>query len=251
MTQKHIYWLQLICGIVLSISLFAAAVCLAGACLGIYRAGGDDPFTPQRVAAAFSAIAPVVYTSAGLCVGSAILHFFLPGEKKAPAAGSIGMQLQQQRSKKDLSACASEVEKLQRSRQLHRGITVFLLIFGSGAFLCYAFAPDRFTVENITTCVIRAVIALGICLVIPFIYGIFTAYFCRRSMKKELLLLKSAPCSETAPAAKKGGFPGIVTLRMGILAVALACLVYGYFAGGTADVLTKAVNICTECVGLG
>ncbi|MBQ8580085.1 MAG: thioredoxin [Oscillospiraceae bacterium] len=28
-------------------------------------------------------------------------------------------------------------------------------------------------------------------------------------------------------------------------------IAYGAAAGGTADVLTKAVNICTECVGLG
>lgn len=40
-------------------------------------------------------------------------------------------------------------------------------------------------------------------------------------------------------------------LRYSVLGVALVCIVYGFFAGGTADVLTKAVNICTECVGLG
>ena len=36
-----------------------------------------------------------------------------------------------------------------------------------------------------------------------------------------------------------------------ILAVAVSILIYGYMNGGTADVLTKAINICTECVGLG
>ena len=33
--------------------------------------------------------------------------------------------------------------------------------------------------------------------------------------------------------------------------VGWACLIGGAFAGGWADVLTKAINICTECIGLG
>ena len=36
-----------------------------------------------------------------------------------------------------------------------------------------------------------------------------------------------------------------------ILVLAVGLLILGYCTGGTADVLTKAINICTECVGLG
>ena len=38
---------------------------------------------------------------------------------------------------------------------------------------------------------------------------------------------------------------------LAFLPMAVGLLLYGFFAGGTADVLTKAVNICTECIGLG
>ncbi|MBE6563056.1 MAG: thioredoxin [Ruminococcaceae bacterium] len=40
-------------------------------------------------------------------------------------------------------------------------------------------------------------------------------------------------------------------VKLAILILAAAALIYGAIAGGTADVLTKAVNICTECIGLG
>jgi len=40
-------------------------------------------------------------------------------------------------------------------------------------------------------------------------------------------------------------------VRCVLVCAAVVLLVYGYLAGGTADVLTKAINICTECVGLG
>ncbi|MBQ2892667.1 MAG: thioredoxin [Oscillospiraceae bacterium] len=39
--------------------------------------------------------------------------------------------------------------------------------------------------------------------------------------------------------------------RLAILGIALVLIIGGYIAGGTADVLAKAVAICTECVGLG
>ena len=43
----------------------------------------------------------------------------------------------------------------------------------------------------------------------------------------------------------------LLYLRLALLCVGIGIFVYGFFAGGTADVMTKAVNICTECVGLG
>ncbi len=36
-----------------------------------------------------------------------------------------------------------------------------------------------------------------------------------------------------------------------LVCLAAVLILFGFFTGGTADVLTKAVNICTECVGLG
>jgi len=54
--------------------------------------------------------------------------------------------------------------------------------------------------------------------------------------------------NSTAPSTDKHG---LLYLRLALLCVGIGVFVYGFFAGGTADVMTKAVNICTECVGLG
>ena len=70
-------------------------------------------------------------------------------------------------------------------------------------------------------------------------------------MKAELELLKTAPKESKIAPRKKASRNIAVYLRAGIALFALAILIFGFFAGGTADVLTKAVNICTECVGLG
>ena len=45
--------------------------------------------------------------------------------------------------------------------------------------------------------------------------------------------------------------PSSEKIRYALLIAAAALALFGFFSGGTADVLTKAVNICTECIGLG
>ena len=40
-------------------------------------------------------------------------------------------------------------------------------------------------------------------------------------------------------------------IKLIIVVAAIAAIILGAFMGGFADVLTKAVNICTECIGLG
>ena len=44
---------------------------------------------------------------------------------------------------------------------------------------------------------------------------------------------------------------GLKAKRLVILVVAVAFIVLGVMNGGGRDVLVKAVNICTECIGLG
>jgi hypothetical protein len=42
-----------------------------------------------------------------------------------------------------------------------------------------------------------------------------------------------------------------IITRCIVLAITVALLVLGIAGGGMTDVLSKAVNICTECIGLG
>jgi hypothetical protein len=103
---------------------------------------------------------------------------------------------------------------------------------------------------------------------LPYLFGaialaVGVVYFEEEQLKKELAFVKM----QIAENAKKG-----VALRGGALeckkdnaasgkavliarcivgGVALLCIVSGIFNGGMADVLGKAVNICTQCIGLG
>ena len=73
-------WIRLIFGIILSISLIAAGLCLIGACISIYQSG-DRPFSRESVALYFSQIAVPVYIALALTIVGFILNFALPAEK--------------------------------------------------------------------------------------------------------------------------------------------------------------------------
>lgn len=247
-------WIRLIYGIILSIALIAAGLCLIGACISIYQSG-DRPFSREVVALYFSQIQIPVYVALALTVGGFILSFALPAQKaKKKFDKDYAAILKRLWEKRDISFCGptllKDITKQQKNRKLHTYISVALLALGTLAFLSYAVNPANFPSSDITGSMARGSLVMLACLALPFGYAVFSAYFTRASIKKEIELVKGiAPNREVAAKAVVKESKNI--LRWVLLCVGIGIFVYGYFAGGAADVLTKAVNICTECVGLG
>lgn len=253
MTDKQYHKLHLFYSIGLSAMLIISGICLMAACMGIYLSG-DHPFSRESVAAAFAPIAVPVLATLVLVIIGFLLDLFLPRDsKKTRPIAQYSMLLRRLQAKADL-AQADETTKTaifaqRRSRRLHKLITAALLVIGSLVFLLYALQADSFHPSEINDSVIRATAVLIPCMAVPFGYGIFTAYHARRSAKIEIAFLKTLPSATTEPVAQTDL---AVNIARGVLfCAAVALLLYGLFTGGTADVLTKAINICTECVGLG
>ncbi len=61
-------------------------------------------------------------------------------------------------------------------------------------------------------------------------------------------LVKAKKEKKSHPKARKAG---LILARVGIGAAAVALLAFGVYDGGMKDVLLKAINICTQCIGLG
>ena len=59
---------------------------------------------------------------------------------------------------------------------------------------------------------------------------------------------REIPVDPPAVPSGRGRFP---LLRIVLFACAIAMIVLGALNGGMNDVLVKAINICTECIGLG
>jgi hypothetical protein len=218
------------------------------ACVGIYRSG-DQPYSPAAVKAAFSTIAIPVYICLALIIGGFVLDGFfpVPKEKNIPPKQYEAMlaRLYAKASPEQRNSSAA------KKRKLHSYITLVLLVLGSAIFLSYGVNPKNFDTVEINASMIKAMYVLLPCMAVPFGYGLFTSYYAKASMKKEIEQLKASGCTSGQITPVKSTDTSVMIIRYALLAVGIVILVYGFISGGTADVLTKAVNLCTECIGLG
>lgn len=258
MTKDIIKRIHFLYGIVVSAVTVIAGICLMTACYGIYISG-DQPYSREAVAAAFAPISLPVYLCLVLVVVGLLMDLLIPlDSEKVRAPRQDAVILNRLQVKTDLDKCEESLRSAIRAQRRNRKTTKFLSILikvlAAVIFLVYAVNPDHYHQSDITGSMISAMYTLIPCLIVVFIDAVFTIHFCADSMRKEIDLLKQAgPEAKIAPDKKpaKNNAKFLTAVRCVILCAAAVSLIYGFVNGGTADVLTKAINICTECIGLG
>ena len=95
---------------------------------------------------------------------------------------------------------------------------------------------------------------MSACLFLPLIYAIFATYHAKASFEREFAVakqIKTTKVSQSTDAAPVNASNKKLIIQCVLVVIALTLLLVGLFTGGVADVITKAINICTECIGLG
>ncbi len=256
MTKDSIAKLHRMYNLLFSIVIVIAGICLIVGVLTIYNSG-DQPFSRESVAATFSTIAFPVYLTLAMAVVSFVWEILSPSDKeKNPTAKDYPAILQSLYSKKDLSSAEApvldEIHALWKNRNMHTIIRTLLLVVCSGIFLLYALNSANYHQSEINASMINAMKLLIPCSLVSFGYALFVAVHNEKSIQKEIELAKKLPAVQTTEddeivAEEKRISP----YRNAVLVAAIILIVYGLLNGGTIDVLTKAINICTECIGLG
>lgn len=254
MTNKTLTRVHRVVHLLLSLSLVIAGGCLIAGCLSIYQSGA---YSREAVADTFAVIAIPVYLCLGLTVLGLAVDLALPLPRKVPATTPDRPHLlARMHAKKDLSgdaALRTAVQTEQNRRRCLVLLRTIVLTAASIVFLVYALNASHYDTADINTSMIRAMTVLIPCLAVALGVSVFTAYRLENSIKRELALLKNAPDASSPDAGAASARSQTVrhVAVAVLLVVAVAAMLYGFFAGGTADVLTKAINICTECIGLG
>lgn len=259
MNDKAIKLIRLIYGIAVSIMLVISGLLLTAACLEIYHSGGEQIYTPEKVAAAFAPIAAPIYITLAMIAGSFLLEWLLPTHKKRPPMEKqYAFMLRKAYEKVDLQLCDPDLlqglRQVQKKRHRAQYFAFVSWVIGSIIFLPYACNGSNYSEQlHLATDSVIAIIWLLIpCTLIPTGCSIFSAYFVRTCLRQELELVKYAPKAVERPQSPaRNTDHGLLYIRAAVLMLALVMLIGGFVAGGTADVLAKAVAICTECVGLG
>ena len=260
MTKKTIQNIRLIFSIVLSLMLIATGILLMISCVGIYKIG-NRPFTTENISAAFAKIAIPVWITVALTIVGIIATLFFPNEKKrVKAIKEKKSTLALLQKKLNMDACDQNTLTLIKKEQK----THTVLQIGAIAIVCaaavpaviYAFDFNNYSADY-NASVIAACLWILPCTLVAMGVSVAFVYLENASVERQIGYIKSAIAQSksvvSAPVAPKNCDRKklVMGIRIALLVAAIALIIAGILNGGMADVLAKAVNICTECIGLG
>ena len=265
MSNKTISRVRSITGIVLSALTLLCAVALVVGCVGIYRSG-DRPFTPERIADAWSAVAIFVWLFVICAAATGIFFLYFPPQS-SKQKGEVFPELRLAKVKARLARkqYASTLllplvkhEIYLKSMRISAVAicllsAVYPLIYmhNQGNFSSFGELLNKQVAAAVVPALCYATAALGYCYAVRLLSDIS----CERALTyaKSIMLLP-APAAEKKPEGKHAkALPpyAILVVRIALIFTAVLMIILGIFNGGMNDVLQKAIKICTECIGLG
>ena len=279
MSEKTLKKINLIYGIIISILLCVVGVLFIVMCVDIYKTG-PSPFTRESVSEHFSKIAVFVYVLICFIVLGAVLSIVTPLEKKSKGKVNDALvlhNLSSRLNKVSSDGCA-KIEKQRILRLVMVVISILLVVTASVVSFVSVLNSFDASKTDINGEMIKGCLSILRYFIVPVVYLIVTAYVCKFSIKKELEIVKSelknAKINEgVAENTQLGTFTKLsqnmmqgyknasspkkwhkvlgIIIKLVVACLAITFIVLGVLNGGMGDVLTKAINICTECIGMG
>ena len=255
----------LLLSVILSLVLTATAICFIVSCVSLYKNGGDTPFSRESVALHLRKVAPISFITIGLAIAAGIFSLFArePKLKNIPIRKKTLLRLF--RDKLTGFATSEEYTKIAEAEKKRRKtvilISLLLSLLFTAAALIFILNPARYSVEEVNTDVAYSVVIAAISTALIFAILFVASSFLEASYSAELEETKAEVKRLRLSASKEDGCEyaslskneghTVLLVRIIILIAAVAFIIAGIFNGGMADVLGKAVRICTECIGLG
>jgi len=272
MTEKSAQTLRRIYGICLSALTVLIATLFIVQIWAIFRS--TDGYTLEIISEKFSQIAIPFWLWIVAIVGGGVISFIFPETEEMPKAFvdvRITLTRLQARIPKDAESLLEASEK-GNGRKIAWGIGVGVCLISTVVALAYLFNAGyvvKFSGEffqthaeaekliKIAPWVLASLCVCAGALIyqeyslkkeLAQVKGIFAEY----AKNKALVQPQEKEESAWEKMSKRLSSPKLLTaVRAGLAIVGIALFVIGIFNGGMADVLAKAVNICTQCIGLG
>ena len=240
--------------------------------------GGDDSngknYTRELVGEKLKQILiPVCFWIAAIIAGFVLSVVFPEQEQRLKAKMSAGETVSRLRRRLPEGALTEEgkqAKKYYYARWGARLAALAVCLAAAIASIVYLFQPVHFPAEDI-----NHEILVMLKNVLPWVGVAFAAccgavtfdyYMAKRELGsvKQLLATKSGVPKNSfffdeATAAVDGAVAKVkphskwilLGVRLAVLVLGVTFVLLGIFNGGATDVLIKAINICTECIGLG
>lgn len=226
---------------------------------------GAHPFSRERVVEALSKISLFFWLwIAGIVVGFVLWEVFPVRQQPR----KICLDLQLARLKKRMPATAPEGKEADYNSIIQANKTVFALkcaawaMFGIAAVygLVYLCIPANFPNENVTHEMLNMVKHVFPCVFAGLLVVCMAGVYEKFSVKKILPAVKAVTKGQK-PVVTQNKFQAalavfdnkwvILGIRIALAVIAVAFIIWGVLNGSARAVFIKAINICTECIGLG
>ena len=247
---------------VMSVMLAVSGILLICSCVSIYNLG-DRPFTTENISNAFSKIAVPIYATAILAlVGFAFTVFGPHKGESSKSAQNKKKTAERLDAKLDISLCsdeiAQEIKNVKKRIRVSRTIIISVSIIALIPAMVYVLLPSSYTMEY-NESVIRACLWILPCALVSATAHIILSYLDSANYDKLISAqklaiasgAKKASCIDNVKSESNTSKRIILALRVAVLALSVVFIIDGITNGGFSDVLIKAINICTECIGLG
>ena len=231
-------------------------------CIDIYLTGNSPDnlmadgvhimpvYSVEVVSARWNHVALPVWVCLGV-MGTALIAswFSQPSQEKlTPDAEHTRMMLVSRIAPEDYPQNAM-AERIRRTRTVRTlGYAAMLTLFPAALYMA-----DR---DHFTSWDLETVMGSTMLLLIPgaIMFTVMMAiswHIMSNSFRRENELLRPVKKGEQVRFwAQESRIP-LTAVRIALLVIAIICIIDGVSNGGMWDVLVKAINICTECIGLG
>lgn len=173
----------------------------------------------------------------------------IPGETRKASANPMEPDNRLRLMKKKLTDLPEVAKAEETLRRKVCYVTFGMVMLCAGMSLVYLLKRDHFTSWDLELVMGRMLAHTLPWIVLAFAAVIAASFVCRRSLEREIHLLKGI-CGDKVPdAASKPS--RLLSVRIALYVLAAVLIMDGISNGGMRDVLIKAINICTECIGLG
>ena len=270
-TARRIYGICLTVLTVVVAMLFIVQIWL------LFRATENSPYSVETVSQRFSQIAVPFYLWLAAIVGGGVLSYAFPEEAEMPKT-QVDTRALLRRLKGRLPENDGGMVEVKRENTLRNvvwGVCAALVVAMTAITVVFLLNGD-YVAKFDTEFFASHVEAEKLLKLSPLVFVVLCAcagalIYQSYSLKKELALVKNA----IAESAKRGEKPAkteekrtiwgkiakffaifekeksVLIMRIAVAAVGVTLLVVGIGFDGMQEVLTKAINICTQCIGLG
>ena len=259
MSEKRLRTVRHIYGIGLSIVMCVLGIYFIASCIDIYLSG-NSPFTRESVGVHLMELLPIIIVAIVGIIGGAVLSFFTTDEEKIKGKIDHRVTLSRLYSRVDWISCPEEtLLSIEREKSLRKKISIACACVCGICLvvsLIYFFNIKNFPGADITSEVAHSMLFLLPCSVVALGSMLACSILCNQSLARQADLTKKALTvsknkEKTPEIVYKDNSKKLKITQIVILSLAVALIIVGACLGGAESVLKKAINICTECIGMG